>query len=269
MRSWVTIRKPLTIGLALIAWLATVIGFILVLIPVQISEIIKITLLISWVAIGLIVISFLLGRQIGQARSGQLSIAHSAGIIYAFRRKEIEQILPLNDMILQATSDIFFLGLSLPKLGSCAGILEDQARQGIHVRLLVPDPKEQWLVLAIGRFLQREEPFPRELSWFFNNFLPIWKRVPNTFEIRVHKQLPSLTASMFDGKKGFIEIYMYGWSLDDRLQFEVDFAETGRDYKENLNRLWNEATPLNTPEAFIERINAVDEIIHQSKQNHP
>ncbi len=269
MRSWRTIWKPLKIGLALLAWLATVIGFILLLTPGQISEINQRTLLISWIAVGFIIASFFLGRQIGQARPGQLPIDPSAGIIHAFRRREIEQILPLSDMIRQATSDIFFLGLSLPKLGSCAGILEDKARQGIHVRLLVPDPNERWLVLAIGRILQREEPYPRELSWFFNNFLPIWKRVPNAFEIRVHKQLPSVTASMFDDKKGYIEIYMYGWSLDDRLQFEVDFAKTGRDYKENLNRLWNEAIPLNTTEAFIERINAVDELIHQSRQNHP
>jgi hypothetical protein len=206
------------------------------------------------------VVSFVVGRELGQA-SSEANI--SAGVIRLFRRRNVERMSPLSERIRAATSDIFFLGLSLPKLDNYTGLLEEKARNGVRVRLLVPDPCEKWLVVAIAKFLMREGPYPRELSWFFNNFLPVWKRVADHFEVRVHKILPTVTASMFDGKVGNIEIYMHGWKTDERLILELDFSGTASDCRANLERLWNVATPLTSEMAFRERIKAADEVIQE------
>jgi len=70
---------------------------------------------------------------------------------------------------------------------------------------------------------------------------------------------------MFDGKQGNIQLYMYGWRTDDRLILELDFGGSAKDWKTNLDLIWNEATLLSSEEMFRERINAADKIAWSQK----
>ncbi|HEV2238974.1 MAG TPA: hypothetical protein VGR57_20110 [Ktedonobacterales bacterium] len=224
----------------------------------------QLPVLVGLIALAIIVVAFELGYDIGRARggkgivprirTGQAAISPSTGVLQVVRRRELDSTFPLSDRIEQATSDIFFLGLSLPKLDSYTGALEEKAIHQIHVRLLVPDPCEAWLVKAIARFLHREGPYPKELSWLFSNFYPTWKRAPVYFEVRVHQQIPTLSASVFDAKSGNIEMYMQGVKTDERPILEMDFAKGAANFRESLDRLWAEATPLITDELWNQRI---------------
>jgi hypothetical protein len=258
--------KQIGVGLGVIAWIAGAVGFYLQLRASGLSEALQGAILVAWIAAGLIFVSFMLGREFGESGGVQPrdSMA-TAGVIQLFRRRDVDGKKPLGERIRRTTSDIFFSGLSLPKLDNYTGLLEGKARDGVRVRLLVPDPCEKWLIIAIAKFLDREGPYPRELSWFFNNFLPIWKRVPERFEVRVHKQLPTVTGAMFDGKEGNIEIYMHGWKTDERMILELDYEGAAKDCRMNLEKLWSEATPLTSEIAFQTRVKAADEVAQELK----
>jgi len=257
--------KRLGIGFGILAWLAGAVSFYLQLRTSALSESVQVAVLAGWIATGMIVLAYLLGLEVGHRKAGKS--LQDLGILRALRRAALDKAAPLSNRIQNATSDIFFMGLSLPNLDAFTGLLEDKARSGVQVRLLVADPCEEWLVLAIARFLRREGPYPRELSWFFNNFLPVWKRVPNTFLVRVYKKMPTMSASMFDGKQGNVALYMYGWRTADRLILELDFDGTARDWKANLDMIWHEATPLSSEEMFRERIEAADRIAQRLKEH--
>jgi hypothetical protein len=258
--------KRLEIGFGVIAWIASAVGFYLQLRTSNLPEILQGGIIVAWIAAGLIVISFVLGRELGAKNSGHSrDILNLAGVVSLYRRRDVEGLKPLSERIKSSNSDIFFSGLSLPKLDNYTGMLEEKARSGVHVRLLVPDPCEKWLIIALAKFLMREGPYPRELSWFFNNFLPVWKRSPEFFEVRVHKQLPTVTGAMFDYKEGNIEIYMHGWKTDERIILELDYDGNAKDCRANLERLWTEATPISSEATFQERITAADIIVQELK----
>ncbi len=261
--------KQLRVPLGVTVWLAGVVGFYLQLRASSLSEWLQSVILVGWVAVGLVIFSFLIGRELGVSRSKHLDGENtSLGIIRSFRRRDLDRIKPINQRIQKATTDIFFIGLSLPKLDNSTGLLEKKAREGVRVRLLVPDPCEKWLVLAIARFLMREGPYPLELSWFFNNFLPIWQKVPTHLEVRVHNQLPTVTGSIFDSKEGNIEIYMFGWKTDERFIFELDYDSAAIDCRANLEKLWRSATLLTSEDDFQKRISAANEIVYKHAGNH-
>lgn len=251
-------RRPLLIGAGVLGYLAGIVGFYISLKSSGLSGIVQMALFSSIIAVSAVAVAYYSGLEIGRQRTA-ISF-RNLGIVSASRRSDIDRVSPLSSRIQSATSDILFIGLSLPKLDTFTGVLEDKARNGVHVRLLVPDPLEKWLVVAIAKFLRREGPYPRELSWFFNNFLSVWKKKPNNFEVRVHSKMPTISASMFDGRVGNVELYLYGWGTDDRLILELDFADRAKDWKRNLDLLWNEATQLSSERMFLERIDASDRI---------
>jgi hypothetical protein len=254
----IVLKKEIGIGLAIIAWLGGAIGFYLQIRTSGLSESVQVALLMGWIAAGVVASAYFLGLEIGNRKAAKSF--QDLGILRGFRRGTVDSAAPSSKFIEKATSDVFFMGLSLPKLDAFTGLLEDKAGNGVQVRLLVPDPREEWLVLAIARFLKREGPYPRELSWFFNNFLPVWKKTPNAFHVRVHKKMPTMTASMFDNKHGTIELYMYGWRTDDRIVLELDYDGKSKDWKANLDTIWHEATPLSSEEMFRECARAADRI---------
>src|SRR5438128_6788619 len=187
----------------------------------------------------------------------------SNGVVRVFRRRDMGQILPLNRWIKEAGQDVFFLGISLQKLDIYRESLEEKARNHVHVRLIVPDPCEKWLIHAIAKSLSREETYPQELHLFFNNFLPIWLKHRDYFHIKVHKHIPAVSAAMFDNKKGNLEVYMHGCLAGNRFVIELDFAGMAKDCKENLDKLWREATDLTSPEEFRKRIDTAAEAVKE------
>ncbi len=258
--------KRIGIGFGILAWLIGGVSFYLQLHTSGLSGPAQIAVLTGCIASGLVILAYLLGLEVGYRKTGVT--LQNLGILRIFRRADVDKVAPLSSLIQNATSDIFFMGLSLPKLDGFTGLLEDKSCNGVQVRLLVPDPCEKELILTIARFLRREGPYPRELSWFFNNFLPVWKKAPNNFHIRVYKQIPTMSAAMFDGKQGNIELYMYGWRTDDRLILELNFGGTARDWKANLEMIWHEAIPLSSENMFHERIEAADRITEMLKSKH-
>lgn len=256
--------KRVAIGLGILAWLACFLGFYLQLGASELSKSTQVGILTAWIAAGIIALVYLLGLQVGYRKaSGSLQ---KLGILRAFKRATADKDSPFSKLIQNATSDIFLTGVSLPLFDGFTGVLMDKASDGIQVRLLVPDPCEEWLILAIGRLMRQEKSYPRELSCSFNNFLFIWRKVPNAFHVRVHKQIPTISASMFDGKQGNIQLYMYGWRTDDRLILELDFGGSAKDWKTNLDLIWHEATSLSSEEMFHERIEAADRITQKLKE---
>ena len=229
------------------------------------TEPVQVALLAVFIGTAVAVWAYLLGLERGHRKVSRS--LQNLGILRAFRRVNADRTAPLSNFIQNATSDIFFMGLSLPKLDAFTGLLEDKASNGVQIRLLVPDPYEEWLVFAIAKFLKRKGSYPLELSWFFNNFLPIWQKVSSNFHVRVYKQMPTMSATMFDNKQGNVELYMYGWKTDDRLILELDFGGTARDWKANLDMIWHEATPLSSEKMFFERIKRAEIIARKLKEH--
>ena len=108
-----------------------------------------------------------------------------------------------------------------------------------------------------------EETYPQELHLFFNNFLPAWLKYRDYFHIKVHKHIPAVSAAMFDNKKGNLEVYMHGCLAGNRFVIELDFAGMAKDCKENLDKLWREATDLTSPEEFRKRIDTAAEAVKE------
>jgi hypothetical protein len=130
------------------------------------------------------------------------------------------------------------------------------------VRILIPDPFERWLIIAIARFWGREKEFPRELATFLSQFMQIYKRVPQYLQVRAYTHMPSLTATMFDGRRGSVELYMRGWKTSDRLVLELDLEGEARDVRARLEEdVWERATVLDSEPAFLKRLRAVEVII--------
>lgn len=253
--------KKVGIALGAIAWIAGTLGFFLQLRTSGLSEWAQSAIFVGWISVALLIISFMIGREWGIKRNSNFNGKNSSmGIIRSFRRRELDNIMPINQSIMNASSDILFIGLSLPKLDNSTGLLEKKALDGVRIRLLVPDPCEKSLILTISRFLEREATYARELSWFFNNFLPIWEKSPNHFEVRVHNYMPTVTASIFDCKEGSIEIYMFGWKTDERFMLALDFGGLAKDCRANLEKLWDASTPLTSKADFKKRISAAEQL---------
>ncbi len=252
--------KRLGVGLTVLAWLGGVVGFYLQLRTSGLPPSVQTAILVGWIAAGLIVAGIALAHELGRQAGTQRSIGANTGVIHIVQRREADQAMPLSKQIMSSTADIFFMGLSLSKLDSYTGALEDKARAGVHVRLLVPDPLDMDLIRRIARFLGREGPYPRELSWFFNNFLPVWRNAPQYLEVRVHRQLPLFSACMFDGKEGNVEVYGYGIKTDERTVIELDYDGAAAYYRLSLDRVWNEAIPLSSEANFQDRIRTADAV---------
>jgi hypothetical protein len=182
------------------------------------------------------------------------------GIIKVFRRSVSEKHYSIERRILEAQSDIFFMGLSLQKLDSVTGLLEERARSGVNIRLLVPDPQEERLVEAIADLLNVDMLYPKELSRFFSTFYPVWNNARENILVRVYSKYPTISAMMFDGKEGNIEIHMHGWKLSDRIMLELEYSNSSKDVKDNLNQTWQDSIQLESAEDFTSRIEAADTI---------
>jgi hypothetical protein len=182
------------------------------------------------------------------------------GIKEVFRRGVSNKHFSIKKRILDSNSDIFFMGLSLQKLDNVTEFLEEKARSGVDIRLLVPDPHEEWLIEAIAELLGKDGVYPRELGSFFSTLYPIWNNAREKIMVRVYSKIPSLSAMMFDGEEGNIEIYMYGWETEKRIMMELQYSKYSKDVKENLNLIWRDSKQLESAEDFTDRIDSTKAI---------
>lgn len=190
-----------------------------------------------------------------------------SGVKKVFRRTNVDRHFSLRKRIMAANSDIFFMGITLHKLRNFAGHLEERARSGVNVRLLVPDPFEGWLIEAIDDLLEMNGKYLSELSNFFRTFYPVWNNTREKIKIRAYSKIPTFSAMMFDGDEGNIEIYMHGWETKDRIMMELDFSNSAKDIKDNLNKIWRESKELESAEDFTTRISAANDHTHNLVSN--
>lgn len=85
----------------------------------------------------------------------------------------------------------------------------------------------------------------------FKNFKSIRKEFQNNLFIRVHDELPTVSALMSDNKDGTIEILMYGWETDKRIVMKIKYDGAAKDWKQNLDAIWNKSTNIDTDEMIM------------------
>jgi len=180
------------------------------------------------------------------------------------RRADLEKMFPLAELIINASKDVYFVGLSLPTLYDYSDLLLERARNDIDIRLLVVNPEKVVLVRMIAMFLGRQLEYPAELQLFFRSWLGSRRKVPGRIHVRVHEQIPTVSATVIDGRTAQIEVLMYRWSTGDRPIFVVDLGLESQ-LRQSLEQLWDSATELKTDADFIRLEEAAAKLVRASR----
>jgi len=131
--------------------------------------------------------------------------------------------------------------------------------KGIPVRLLLPDTCETWMMVTITRFWNEVPYLFQQFAFYYSKWAEVWKETP--IQVRACPTYPPFTAEIFDRKRGVIQLYMREWSISGaRMLLELDLEHGAKDVMESLDKLWNDATPLNSQEEFDKRIVAAEKL---------
>jgi len=264
-------NRTVVLVFSVLTGLTSVVGFLFPNLDAQTRLVLICTGVGGMLVIGVFVTGYKIGRRKTIDTLGQIEEEmHRAGVIRVTRKRDTVE--DLFKRIQNASSDIFFLGFSLTiqQQQGYAELLEEKARGNVCVRLLVPDPCKEEIILAVEKTYGRYGIYPRELENFFDVFSKIHKRVPENFLVRVHELSPCFSAAVYDNTSGLIDFPIYdheGFKDDDRLVVELDLKGSAQDIKKRLDGLWNGATAINTEQEFRERIEATEKILQKRIDN--